>query len=287
MPAQFIYRPIGVDPEKAVYRFQTHEADGSESHKHWMKDGPKWRRVPGISTIAKVIAGGDPGALMGWAAKLTAGYIGEHLSVVDGKATIDGQPVTPELLEQTYKLAKQEKDRARDEAGDIGTKVHAFCEQTWHDPQAAYEWLDEQTDERIISGCQAFLAWNEKHNCTPRVVEEYVWHKRYRIAGILDLLADVDGKLTLVDLKTCSRVRPEHLCQVALYILCWESLHLGGADKVQGAGILRLPREGGEPEWVDFTPILKETLDIARFAVTAYRWNTNVTRMIRKNSFKE
>ena len=63
----------------------------------------------------------------------------------------------------------------------------------------------------------SFLAWAKRHKVEPVLIEEELKSERYRFGGTLDLLAIIDGRLTLVDFKSGKDVYLENWCQLAAY----------------------------------------------------------------------
>lgn len=130
-----------------------------------------------------------------------------------------------------------------DNLADVGTLGHAMimCHLTG-------EKLDTEgyTEEQIALASNSFLAycyWEQQHTVEPILVETPLVSEQYRYGGTRDLLAKVDGVLTLVDFKTGSGVYPEHYIQVAAY---WMLDVEHGYTPEKGL-ILRIPRDSTEP----------------------------------------
>jgi len=59
-----------------------------------------------------------------------------------------------------------------------------------------------------------------------RTLEQALYSKKLKVAGRTDCIADFDGKLSIIDFKTSSKVRDEpnenHLLQATFYATAWE-----------------------------------------------------------------
>ena len=221
------------------YRFD------AEKHRHYI-DGVM---VPGVTTISGTIDDGKGGALMGWAAKMVAVYITENLLMRDGATYVGELRLTPETAGEIFKAAKRHHKTVKEAAGDLGTRVHDLCEKYWAQPdiQPAHD------DER--PAFEAFKRWVAAYNVKMVETERHVYSLEEQYAGILDLVALVNGEKYIVDLKTSSRISPGHMVQVGGYAYAREEMT---AEDIARAGILRLDKEGGFYEWCDFSAHLAD-----------------------------
>ena len=78
----------------------------------------------------------------------------------------------------------------------------------------------------------------------PIKIEQTVWSDVYGYAGTMDLLAVVNGKLTILDWKTSKALHPEYKLQVAAYAKAL--LEMGHGD-VEQMIIVRLPKTIEDP----------------------------------------
>lgn len=125
----------------------------------------------------------------------------------------------PGLLSWVRKVTLEGKNywEARDEASTRGTSVHTALELLARDgtvPMLA----DFPEDDRGY--IQALAAWWV--DAAPKVIatEVIVASVEHRFAGRFDLLAEINGRRTLVDLKTSKRIFPvENFSQLAAYEL--------------------------------------------------------------------
>lgn len=204
----------------------------------------KW--IPGVTTILRKLDKSD--ALLHWAAKL---------------AETTGNPWAFKERRQT--------------AADVGTQAHALIE---HECRIRMGILDsdlgmEITDEArfIFSGWQE---WADKVKFEPILLERAVCSRKHWFAGKLDVLAFVNGRLTLCDWKTGrqGRLYQEHKLQIHGYRAC---LREAGIDP-EGLVVV-LPKEGP-----DFTirpyPIPWDEEAFAAFLglKAAYHWTLRDAR---------
>jgi hypothetical protein len=111
---------------------------------------------------------------------------------------------------------------------------------------------------------QSYLAWRRAHAVEPVAAEVRVYSDEYEFAGTADLLARVDGDLTIVDYKTSKGVYDEYLFQIAAYRHA--HLEMGRESGPLGGLVLRFPKEDGdafeahEVPWEDQGALMEQFL---------------------------
>lgn len=120
---------------------------------------------------------------------------------------------SPALEQWRGKLGNVEADRIRDEAAEIGTKLHRVC----HLFNSSQPFLFPSTQlEKMFA---AYHAWFK--NCIEEVIatEMTVWSEQYGYAGTIDLVAVLKGDVapSVIDLKTSKDFWPEMALQLAGY----------------------------------------------------------------------
>jgi ATP-dependent exoDNAse (exonuclease V) beta subunit len=125
----------------------------------------------------------------------------------------------------TEEQADAEMERVRKERAQIGTDFHALA-------QAYVLGAKEMTLDNQQEAHRMFHRWRQDfgHRIGKVfVVEQPLIHKGAFYVGTPDLVADIDGRLTLVDWKTCRegqhRVRPEWLLQMGAYAAMLKSCY--------------------------------------------------------------
>lgn len=166
-------------------------------------------RIPSVTQILSKLK--DPNPLMSWVHKLT--------------------------------LAGLDYKKESRHAANIGSYVHACIENSLSDgpnPNASEYDLDGDDQESCTNAITAFQSWQQSKQCIEVLEQEVsLISKQYRFGGTFDLLANINGKLTVVDWKTSARLYPENEIQAAAYcILCAEAGYA-----IQQYTIVRLCKE--------------------------------------------
>lgn len=223
---------------------------GSKS-KPKRQDGPGGRfylvddqAYPSVTHILKCISAP---ALIHWAANQ------ERTLAIEAAADLyeDLAKITQQMPRTAYittlqgRLGKTKAhQRELTKAGEIGTQTHALVE--WH----LRKELGQQvgTEPRVVDDAQwAFMSyqdWAKSVDLKPRFIEQMVFSRQHCYAGTMDLLAEVNGVLTLVDFKTGKGVYGEaHLQNVAYQMALREMGH----SEPAGGLIVRLPKVQSDP----------------------------------------
>ena len=74
-----------------------------------------------------------------------------------------------------------------------------------------------EIDARICPSINAFLDWMKKHKIDIDGVEQRIVSKKHAYSGTLDVLARIDNKLGVLDIKTSKKIWDEHFIQTAAY----------------------------------------------------------------------
>lgn len=139
-------------------------------------------------------------------------------------------------------------------AGEVGTQVHALIE--WNIRQS----LGQKTgpEPKVVDVAQwAFMAWQDwaqKVNLKPIFIEQMVFSRTHKYAGTMDLLAEVNGVVALVDFKTGKAIYAEALLQNVAYQQAL--IEMGHTVPAKGY-IVRLPKVETDPafEVADVPPV--------------------------------
>ena len=169
-------------------------------------------------------------------------------SIVPGCTTICNMLDKPQLIDWAWKLGKQGKDwrTERDSAGDIGTLAHKMITDYW---KVIYEHKNIADDYHATNyeqgtlafACyQKFLKWQEAQDQVHPVMVEYpLVSEKLKFGGTPDFVGHINGKATILDVKTSNGIYDSHWLQLAGY---WLLLRENGypVDTVQ---ILWLPKD--------------------------------------------
>ena len=81
--------------------------------------------------------------------------------------------------------------------------------------------LSKYNDSEIVLGEQAFeryLEWEKQHTIEEVEIEKCLVSEVYKYGGYLDLYCKVDGKYTVIDIKTSKSIGLEQKIQVSSYV---------------------------------------------------------------------
>ena len=123
----------------------------------------------------------------------------------------------PELIAWRKRVGDAEANRISRIASTKGSKVHLACENYLQGKET--EWGIAESDAR--EAFQAFIPVLENVTVV-HAMETRMWSDKLEVAGTVDLIAEVDGELTVLDWKTSSRYKrkediPDYFKQMATY----------------------------------------------------------------------
>lgn len=147
-------------------------------------------------------------------------------------------------------------------AAERGTRVHEHCSAV-----ASGLWISA-IEDGDVNYVESFKKWFSFYVMHVECNEKRMYCDEMQFTGQCDLIVRLKGDegLTLVDIKTCSRVEKTHLPQLSAYIhLANQSGH-----RVRDAQIVRLKKTGAAPEVKKYT---SEELDMGwKLFESAYKW---------------
>lgn len=203
------------------------------------------KKLPSVTTLLNVIA--KP-ALVHWAAKIerelvlsaSVDYYKELASANEESCGFYLQH-----LEQRIGKARAHQ-KVLKEAGEIGNEAHAMVE--WELKTELK--MDVEFDRPVLThpgALQAYKSWQDWRSSVkmrPIAIEQVIVSDKYGYAGTLDLLAEVNGVLTVPDWKTGKSIYVESFLQNAAYRQAVREMGIG--DPKQGF-IVRLPKLADDP----------------------------------------
>ncbi len=184
--------------------------------------------VAGVTSILKTI---NKPALIQWAASMAANHVKANWREGMSKADVD-------LL---CKQAATAHNKFRDTAAGIGTEVHAVVEAYMKGKP-----VPQISSDEALNACNAFLDWKSKHDIKPIANEQILFSKQWWYAGTADIFAEIDGQVTIADIKTSSGIYPEMFMQIAAYTNALEEMDPG--VQIQQWMIVRLDKKTGQLE---------------------------------------
>lgn len=132
-----------------------------------------------------------------------------------------------------------------DNLADIGTLAHSIVEA--HLKKTEVDYSDYTPNQKILAENSAakFFDWEIKNKFEVIKCELQMVSDKYFFGGTVDIYCILNGKKTLIDLKTSKSVYPEHFIQTAAYKILLEE----NGYPVEECRILRIgrsPEEGFE-----------------------------------------
>lgn len=113
--------------------------------------------------------------------------------------------------EERYEYVRRAHDRIKSSAADLGTEIHGYVEaMNLGKPIPTFPLVAKARMRHFAD----FIA-----TVKPRIeaAETKVYSRAHGYAGTCDLIAEIDGKMAVVDLKTGKSVWPEAALQIAAY----------------------------------------------------------------------
>ena len=199
--------------------------------KHWYSvDGDY---VPSVTTILNVIS--KP-ALMPWAVKMGAeGFRDNRKDYLKGDIK----------LEDMIKGIKGAYRKKSQDALNIGEEVHAWCEQAIKFKLGVGTMPSMPDNEVVRESIENFRDWTKENDVKWLSSEEKIYNRKYKYAGTVDAIAEVNGVFGVIDFKTSKRLYDEYDLQVSAYGETIEDIY--GRD-CESSWLLRFDKEDGSFE---------------------------------------
>lgn len=143
-------------------------------------------------------------------------------------------PKSKFLIDWQIEKGKEEAERILKEAADDGTFIHERVEWLCKGLSVSTEGLNLKQAKNLL----AFVEWFKE--IKPKVLanETQVYDAKKKFAGTIDMLAEINGELYVVDIKTSNYLHDSYNAQVAAYVKAYSSYTK--STKPLKAGILHL-----------------------------------------------
>ncbi len=130
------------------------------------------------------------------------------------------------------------------DALEVGSVVHTWIEEHFHDePHTQFD-LDERELEQARGGFGAFLRWLDQTNATILETEIPLVSEAFHFCGTVDCVATVGGAPAILDWKTSRHTYPTYVAQIAAYR---QLLRERDANETpDSAYLLRVGKESGD-----------------------------------------
>ena len=129
-----------------------------------------------------------------------------------------------------------------DKTANIGTLGHYLIECELKDEQPDLEPFSNEEINAAENCLIKFYDWQEENELEVLGVEKTLVSEKYKYGGTIDLYCKLNGKYTLVDLKTSKAIYDSHMIQLAAY----KNLLEENDYKVEQVKILRIGRTDDE-----------------------------------------
>jgi len=139
--------------------------------------------------------------------------------------------------EELLQLGKTAANRVSGEAREFGTDVHEWIEKYIknENPKPL-----ENTERQVC--VQKFIDWTKQHKIEWLASEVVVANLELQIAGTLDAVALVDGKLSLLDFKCSKNISETYFLQLAAYQFMLNPL-IEGDRKIEQRVVVHIPKD--------------------------------------------
>lgn len=142
-----------------------------------------------------------------------------------------GCPTPHFLLKYIIKQSEGDYDKyltKTSEALRVGSLVHDNCEKLLNGEKLVIE-----NDKEVQKGVISFVKWYNEHKPKVLAVEEVLYSKSLKqgklvcpFAGRCDLVAEIDGEVWMLDLKTSKSLNDyTYVIQLSMYKMLWDVLH--------------------------------------------------------------
>lgn len=236
------------------------------------------RKLPSVTTILGALA--KP-ALVGWAAReernalLASSYIAYKEEVAAmGLEVLDAGEWQRRVLEVNGD--QQAHRRAMSTAATIGSTVHEAIERALRieiETGVATELIEPPAGEhqvKVTECLDKWVEWRRQVDLRVIAVEKRLASQDYGFAGTLDLLAEVEGEVSVLDFKTGKAIYSEAYLQNCAYRL---ALQEEGIKTTKGY-IVRLPKDALDPTFeVGEVPPMDELLVPFVCLIPVWRWH--------------
>jgi hypothetical protein len=155
-------------------------------------------------------------------------------------------------------------------AGEIGTQVHELIE--WNLRQSLGQKVgpEPRVTDKAQWAFMAFQDWAQSVSLKPIFIEQMVFSRTHKYAGTMDLLAEVNGVLSLVDFKTGKSIYAEAYLQNVAY---QQALREMGHSTPAAGHIVRLPKVETDPAFeVGAVPAVEELWPTFIAVLNVWKW---------------
>lgn len=138
--------------------------------------------------------------------------------------TVVGAKKKEEIIAWRKRIGEEEANKITKQATSRGTNVHTICENYLNNKQDYMKGIMPDALEYFLS-IKPYL--NNIDNI--HYQEQALWSKQLGMAGRVDCIAEYEGKLSVIDFKTSSKIKnkssiTDYFLQTTAYALMYEEL---------------------------------------------------------------
>jgi hypothetical protein len=209
--------------------------DGSNHSYTRNSDG---KLLAGVSSVSELAKSKDAGNF------LAQWKVNESIIYIDTNWDVKKEYTKAEKAQILKDSKYAHKTKSKD-ATDIGTFFHDFLEQYIKSRIENKPFHNPINNISLSTAFIEFLKWEKKNKVEWIASELLVYNEELELAGRLDAIAYVNGKITIIDFKVANSVSPGYYLQTAGYWLCLEAMGIIPEDRL----IIRLPKTEKRKVW--------------------------------------
>ena len=218
--------------------------------------------VPSVTSVTAII---DKPALRAWAVRETVDYLRDTWE--------PDRPYSDYEIGSLLDEAKGASYRKSKKAMDIGTLAHNWIENYVKAKMTKGPMPDMPEEQKVRNAVNSYLVW-ERHVGSIRYIESErrVYSERFMYSGTVDLVAEINGKTVVADLKTSKAIYPEYLVQAAAYAHAIMEEDDICVDELM---IIRIPKDGSDVE-ILASEHIKYFFSVFRSCLVVWRWKNTI-----------
>lgn len=153
-------------------------------------------------------------------------YVTPNGNKLPSVTTVIGAKKKKTIMEWRRRVGEEEANRISRVASGRGNRVHNLAEKYLKNENI--DWKKEMPDSVVMF--RSLIPYMQKIN-NIHYIEQALWSERIGLAGRVDLIAEWDGVLSVIDFKTSKRIKtkediPDYFAQCTAYSAMYEE-HIG------------------------------------------------------------
>jgi hypothetical protein len=138
---------------------------------------------------------------------------------VPGCTTIVGLLAKPQLISWANRLGLEGIDSAKyvDDLANVGTLAHEQILAYFTGKEVDTKEFSQNDIDRAKNSMKSFSSWLVGKKINPIWNEIQLVSEKFNFGGTLDMLAEINGKLTILDFKTGNAIYDEYAIQLGGY----------------------------------------------------------------------